>query len=122
MPFQLTISEGREAGKEFVFDQDSVLIGRSTDCDVALFDPGPTATNLRATAMPGEDPATLRQPAEVGAAIAELIERGFHAGAVLRLLPRTAESAGPQAAAAPPPTAPAAAAGQRQQADPVRRR
>ncbi|NOJ78841.1 FHA domain-containing protein [Myxococcus xanthus] len=47
MPFQLTISEGREAGKEFVFDQDSVLIGRSTDCDVALFDPGVSRRHCR---------------------------------------------------------------------------
>lgn len=47
MPFQLTISEGREAGKEFVFDQDSVLIGRSTDCDVALFDPGVSRKHCR---------------------------------------------------------------------------
>ena len=47
MPFQLTISEGREAGKEFVFDQDSVLIGRSADCDVALFDPGVSRKHCR---------------------------------------------------------------------------
>ncbi|HZI12554.1 MAG TPA: FHA domain-containing protein [Myxococcus sp.] len=47
MPFQLTISEGKEAGKEFVFDQDSVLIGRSTDCDVALFDPGVSRRHCR---------------------------------------------------------------------------
>ncbi|UFN47732.1 SDR family NAD(P)-dependent oxidoreductase [Roseomonas sp. OT10] len=39
---------------------------------VNLLDPGPTATRLRATAMPGEDPATLRQPAEVAALVAAL--------------------------------------------------
>jgi hypothetical protein len=39
---------------------------------VSLFDPGPVATQLRAVAMPGEDPATLRQPAEVAPAIAAL--------------------------------------------------
>ena len=29
---------------------------------VALFDPGPMATRLRASAMPGEDPTTLPRP------------------------------------------------------------
>jgi NAD(P)-dependent dehydrogenase (short-subunit alcohol dehydrogenase family) len=39
---------------------------------VNLCDPGIVATRLRAQAMPGEDPTTLRQPAEVGPAIAKL--------------------------------------------------
>jgi NAD(P)-dependent dehydrogenase (short-subunit alcohol dehydrogenase family) len=39
---------------------------------VRLFDPGPTATRLRATAMPGEDPSALRRPEDAGAAIAAL--------------------------------------------------
>jgi len=47
MSFQLTISEGREAGKEFVFTQDSVFIGRSADCDVALQDPGVSRKHCR---------------------------------------------------------------------------
>ena len=56
----------------------------STPLRVALLDPGLVATNLRATAMPGEDPATLRQPAEIGAAIAALVETDYAPGAVLR--------------------------------------
>ena len=43
-----------------------------TPLRVSLFDPGPVATQLRAVAMPGEDPAKLRQPAEVAPAIAAL--------------------------------------------------
>lgn len=43
-----------------------------TPLRVSLFDPGPVATQLRAVAMPGEDPAELRQPAEVAPAIAAL--------------------------------------------------
>ena len=38
--FQLKIAEGKDAGKEFDFDQDSVLIGRTPECDVVLYDPG----------------------------------------------------------------------------------
>jgi NAD(P)-dependent dehydrogenase (short-subunit alcohol dehydrogenase family) len=39
---------------------------------VNLFDPGPIATRLRAQAMPGEDPTSLRKPADVAPAIAAL--------------------------------------------------
>lgn len=55
---------------------------------VNLFDPGPVATRLRAMAMPGEDPATLRTPQEVAPAIAALClpEEARH-GAVLRATP-----------------------------------
>ncbi len=45
---------------------------RITPLLVNLFDPGPTATRLRARAMPGEDPATLPQPSDVAAALATL--------------------------------------------------
>ena len=34
---------------------------------VNLFDPGAVATKLRGMAMPGEDPASIAQPADVGA-------------------------------------------------------
>lgn len=43
-----------------------------TPLRVSLFDPGPVATQLRAVAMPGEDPATLRRPEDVAPAIAAL--------------------------------------------------
>ena len=45
---------------------------RRTRLRVNLFDPGVVATRLRATAMPGEDPATLRRPEEVAPALADL--------------------------------------------------
>ena len=45
---------------------------RRTRLRVKLFDPGVVATRLRANAMPGEDPTTLRQPADVAPAIAAL--------------------------------------------------
>lgn len=47
-----------------------------TPLRVSLFDPGPVATQLRAVAMPGEDPATLRRPAEVAPAVAALCLAG----------------------------------------------
>ncbi len=39
---------------------------------VNLFDPGVVATRLRSQAMPGEDPTTLPQPADVARALAAL--------------------------------------------------
>lgn len=45
---------------------------RITPLRVNLFDPGPTATRLRAHAMPGEDPATLPKPADVAPKLAAL--------------------------------------------------
>lgn len=47
MGFQLRIAEGKEAGREFVFEQASVVIGRSTDCDVVLYDPGVSRRHAR---------------------------------------------------------------------------
>ncbi len=47
MGFQLTIAEGKEAGREFVFEQESVTIGRSSDCDVVLYDPGVSRRHAR---------------------------------------------------------------------------
>ena len=41
-----------------------------------LFDPGVVATRMRAAAMPGEDPRTLAQPADVAPEIADLCEEG----------------------------------------------
>lgn len=43
-----------------------------TPLRVSLFDPGPVATQLRGVAMPGEDAAGLRRPADVAPAIAAL--------------------------------------------------
>lgn len=52
---------------------------------VALVNPGPTATEMRAKAYPGEDPATLKPPEDVAAAIVELLRGDFETGHVLDL-------------------------------------
>jgi NAD(P)-dependent dehydrogenase (short-subunit alcohol dehydrogenase family) len=57
-----------------------------TPLRVNLADPGPVATQLRGTAMPGEDPASLRQPGEVAPGIAALCLPGeTRHGAVVRV-------------------------------------
>jgi NAD(P)-dependent dehydrogenase (short-subunit alcohol dehydrogenase family) len=45
---------------------------RTTRLRINLFDPGAVATKLRASAMPGEDPATLPTPADVAPMLAGL--------------------------------------------------
>ena len=52
---------------------------------VALLNPGPTATEMRAQAYPGEDPATLKTPESVAEAIVEMIRSGFETGHRLEL-------------------------------------
>jgi len=47
---------------------------------VAIVNPGPTATAMRAKAYPGEDPATLKQPSAVADAIVELLGSDFETG------------------------------------------
>lgn len=47
---------------------------------VAIIDPGATRTRMRAEAYPGEDPATVKDPALVGARIAALAVDGFETG------------------------------------------
>lgn len=47
---------------------------------VAIVNPGATATGMRAKAYPGEDPATLKAPAVVGEAVAELLKGDFETG------------------------------------------
>jgi NAD(P)-dependent dehydrogenase (short-subunit alcohol dehydrogenase family) len=51
----------------------------------AILNPGATATQMRAKAYPGEDPATLKTPEVVGAAIAQLLASDFETGATLSL-------------------------------------
>lgn len=51
----------------------------------AILDPGATATNMRAKAYPGEDPATLKQPAVVGERIAKLAAEDFESGLRIRV-------------------------------------
>jgi NAD(P)-dependent dehydrogenase (short-subunit alcohol dehydrogenase family) len=47
---------------------------------VAIVDPGSTATQMRARAFPGEDPATLKPPSAVADAVANLLHNGFETG------------------------------------------
>jgi NAD(P)-dependent dehydrogenase (short-subunit alcohol dehydrogenase family) len=49
----------------------------STKVRVNLFNPGPTRTRMRATVMPGEDPATLPKPEQVAEKIVGLCLPGF---------------------------------------------
>lgn len=51
----------------------------------AIVDPGATATKMRTLAFPGEDPATIKQPDVVGAAIANFAAADFANGARLRV-------------------------------------
>jgi NAD(P)-dependent dehydrogenase (short-subunit alcohol dehydrogenase family) len=46
----------------------------------AILDPGATATLMRAQAFPGEDQSTIKQPADVANAVADLLTRGFETG------------------------------------------
>lgn len=47
---------------------------------VAILDPGSTATQMRAKAYPGEDPATLKPPSAVADAIVGLLKSDFETG------------------------------------------
>ena len=52
---------------------------------VNLFDPGPVASRTRSAAFPGEDPRTLRQPADVAPAIVALCGDGeTRTGAIIQ--------------------------------------
>lgn len=60
-------------------------VGNVTPIRVAIVDPGATATEMRARAFPGEDPATLKGPGVVAEAILGLAERGFESCHRLRV-------------------------------------
>lgn len=60
-------------------------VGNVTGIRVALVDPGATATQMRARAFPGEDPATLKGPDAVGSAVATLLKQDFESGYRLEL-------------------------------------
>lgn len=47
---------------------------------VAIVDPGRTRTKMRASAYPGEDPSTVKEPAIVANAITTLLEQDFESG------------------------------------------
>lgn len=58
-------------------------VGNVTNIRVALVDPGATATQMRARAFPGEDPATLKPPAAVADAILALLDSDFENGRLI---------------------------------------
>jgi short-subunit dehydrogenase len=47
---------------------------------VAIVDPGKTRTAMRAKAYPGEDPASVKEPSVVAAAICDLLQSDFATG------------------------------------------
>jgi NAD(P)-dependent dehydrogenase (short-subunit alcohol dehydrogenase family) len=47
---------------------------------VAIVNPGPTATQMRARAFPGEDSATLKPPSAVADAVLDLLRQDFETG------------------------------------------
>jgi hypothetical protein len=47
MGFELTIAEGKEVGRQFDFDQTSVVIGRTHECDVILYEAGVSRSHAR---------------------------------------------------------------------------
>jgi len=52
---------------------------------LAIVDPGATATQMRARAYPGEDPATIQTPAFAAAALVRLLRDDFPTGFRLRV-------------------------------------
>ena len=51
----------------------------------AIVDPGATRTVMRVRAFPGEDPATVKGPEVVGAAVARLVVEDFETGVRVRV-------------------------------------
>lgn len=60
-------------------------VGNVTPIRAAIVNPGATATQMRARAFPGEDPATLKGPDAVAEAVVDLLKRDFESGARLDL-------------------------------------
>jgi NAD(P)-dependent dehydrogenase (short-subunit alcohol dehydrogenase family) len=58
-------------------------VGNVTNIRAAIVDPGATATQMRARAFPGEDPASLKPPAAVAEAILGLLESDFENGRLM---------------------------------------
>jgi short-subunit dehydrogenase len=58
-------------------------VGNVTPIRVGIVDPGATATQMRARAFPGEDPATLKAPEAVGEAVVGLLKQDFESGSRL---------------------------------------
>jgi len=74
-----------KAGFEHLLCAYGQEVERISKIKVALVDPGATRTRMRASAYPGEDPASVKEPTAVGEAILRLIERGFETGHRMRV-------------------------------------
>ena len=66
-----------KAAFEALLDCYAQEVGGMSDIRVAIVDPGATRTAMRAKAYPGEDPASVKPPAVVGARIAALASEDF---------------------------------------------
>jgi NAD(P)-dependent dehydrogenase (short-subunit alcohol dehydrogenase family) len=60
-------------------------VGNMSPIRTAILDPGATATLMRAQAFPGEDQSTIKQPADVAAAVVDLLGSHFPNGHRLRV-------------------------------------
>ncbi len=59
----------------------------TTPVKVMIVNPGPLRTRMRAEAMPGEDPATLRTPEEVAPGIADILSPGWDRTGLIHDIP-----------------------------------
>jgi len=63
---------------------------QETRLNINLFDPGATATRMRADAMPGEDPKTLPKPCEIATKLAPLcLPSETRSGCLIEAQPRS---------------------------------
>ena len=69
-----------KAALEALLLSHSEEVGNISAIKVAIVNPGPTATEMRARAFPGEDPATLKTPDDVAAAMVEMLREDFETG------------------------------------------
>ena len=74
-----------KAGLEALVTAYGQEVGNVTPIKVAILDPGSTATQMRARAFPGEDPATLKPPSAVADALLDLLGQDFESGMRLEL-------------------------------------
>ena len=74
-----------KAGLEALVTAYGQEVGNVTPIKVAILDPGSTATQMRARAFPGEDPATLKPPAAVAGALVKLLDEDFESGVRVEL-------------------------------------
>ncbi len=69
-----------KAALENLVDSYSEEVKNLSQVRSAIVDPGRTRTQMRAKAYPGEDPATVKEPAVVAEAILEMLQTEFATG------------------------------------------